>query len=53
MVIFHDTKILIDTGDKLTNNVALKNVVILIKCVTTDDGRFYPQIFLEKALVIA
>ena len=26
-------------------------ILLLITCVTTDDGKFYPQIFLEEALV--
>ena len=45
-----DTKIVIDTDDKLSNYITLKNVVILITCVIKDDAKFYPQIFLEEAL---
>ena len=30
----------------------LKNVV-LTACIITDDGKFYPQIFLEKLLLVA
>ena len=30
--------------------INLKNIVILIKCVIKDDAKFYPQIFLERAL---
>ena len=26
-------------------------ILLLITCVTTDDGKFYPQIFLKEALV--
>ena len=49
---FDDTKILIDTDDKLPNNITLKNVVILMTCVIKDDGKFYPQIIFEKALFV-
>ena len=48
---FDDVKILIDTDDKLANKVTLKNVLILISCVINNDDKFYPQIFLEEALV--
>ena len=44
-----DTKIVIDTDDKLSNYITLKNVVILITCVIKEDAKFYPQIFLEEA----
>ena len=47
---FDETKILIDTDDKLLNFITLKNVVILITYIIKDDGKFYPQIFLEGAL---
>ena len=47
---FDDAKILIDTDDKLPNNITLKNVVILMTCVMKDDDNFYSLIFLEKAL---
>ena len=43
-----DTKILIDTVDILSNDIILKNVVILITCVTRDDGESYQEIFLEE-----
>ena len=45
-----DTKILIDTDDKLANYITLKKVAILIKCVIKDDAKFYPQIFFEETL---
>ena len=38
---FGDTKILIDTDDKLAE-VTLTNIVVLISCVKQDDGNFYP-----------
>ena len=43
-----DTKILIDTVDILSNDIILKNVVILITCFTRDDGESYQEIFLEE-----
>ena len=45
-----DTKIVIDTDDKLSNYITLKNGVTLIACVIKDDAKFYPQKFLEAAL---
>ena len=50
---FDDTKILIDMDDKLPDDVSLKNVVILITYVVRDDSKFYPQIFLGEALLVA
>ena len=47
---FDDAKILLDTDDKLPDYITLKNVVILITYIIKDDGKFYPQIFLEEAL---
>ena len=50
---FYDTKILIDTGDKLPKVITLKNIVILMTCVIKDDflnKKLYPQIYLEEAL---
>ena len=46
---YDETKILIDTGNKLPDT--LKNVVILMTCVIKD-GKFYPQLFLEEALTL-
>ena len=46
-----DTKILIETDDKLPGDITLRNVVILIACVIKDGDKFYLQTFLEKALV--
>ena len=43
-----DTKILIDTDDKLPGDYSFENVVILMICVTKDDGTFYLQLFLEE-----
>ena len=47
---FDDTKIFIDTDNKLPDEIALKTVVILITYVIRDDAIFYPQIFLEEVL---
>ena len=47
---FDDTKILIDTDDKLPDDVTLKNAVILMTCFIRDDDRFHPQLFLEETL---
>ena len=42
-----DTKILIQTDDKLLDDVTLKNVVILIICAFKNDDSFYSRIFLD------
>ena len=53
---FDDTKILIDTDDKLPDDITLKNVIILVlktlwyKYVIKEDDTFYPQLFLEEIL---
>ena len=41
---------MIEIDGKLPDDIALKNVVILIPCVIKGDDKFCPQIFLEKAL---
>ena len=38
---------------KLPDDITLKNVVMLITYVIKDDGKFYPQLILEEALVEA
>ena len=48
-----NTEILIDPVDKLPDDITLKNNLILIKCFIKDDGKFYPQMFLEEALLVA
>ena len=40
-----DIRILIDTDD-----IILKNAVILMTCVITDGDKFYPHLFLEEVL---
>ena len=49
---FEDTKLLIDTDDKLPGDIILRNVVILIACVRKDDGKFYPQKILEETFFL-
>ena len=49
---FDDTKILIDTDNKLTDKVTLKNALMLKLCVIKNGDKFYLQIFLGEALVI-
>ena len=46
---FHETTIMIVTGDKLTDDSPFKNAVILITCLIKADGKCYPQMFLEEA----
>ena len=50
--IFDNIKILIDADGKLSDDITLKNVAILMTCVIKDDGKFYPEIFLEEALFV-
>ena len=38
------------TDNKLAYYVTLKNAVILVIWIIKDDGKFYPQISLEKTL---
>ena len=45
---FDDTKVLIETDDKLPDDITFKNDVILMTCVIKDDDRFYPHLFLEE-----
>ena len=45
-----DTKILIDTDNKLLNDITLKNVAISITYVIKDHDKFCPQMFFEGAL---
>ena len=47
---YDGTNILIDTDDKLLNYINLTNVVIIMTSVVKDHGKFYSQLFLEKAL---
>ena len=46
---FDETKVLIDTDDKLPEDITFKNVVILLTYVMKDGGdKYYPQVFLES-----
>ena len=47
-----NNKILIDADDKLSDDITLKIVAILMTCVIKDDGKYYQQIFLEEALFL-
>ena len=42
---FDNTKMLIVIDNKLPDDVALKNVVILMTCVIKDNDKFYKKIF--------
>ena len=42
-----------DTDDELSDDINFKNIVILMACVIKDDDKFYPQLFLEEALLEA
>ena len=48
---FDDTKILIETVDKLPDYITLKKGVILVTCVIKDGDKFYLQLFLEELIV--
>ena len=38
---------MLETENKLPDDTTLKNVVVLITCVTKNGDKFYPQLFLE------
>ena len=44
-----DTEILI--GDKMTDDIALKDVVILLTYVIKYSNKLYTEIFLEEAII--
>ena len=44
-------KILIDTDDKIRNDITFKNFVILIKCFIKLDSKFYPELFAGETLL--
>ena len=44
---------MIDTDDKVPDNINWKNDVILMKCDIKDDGKLYLQLFLKEALLQA
>ena len=47
---FDDTKILIETFDKFSDDISSKYFVVLIVCVIIDDNKFCRPIFLEETL---
>ena len=50
---FDYTRVVIDTDDKLPDDIILKNFAILITCNMKDDDKFYPEILLQEALLLA
>ena len=50
---FDNTKMLIDTDDKLPEDITLKIVVIFMTSVKKDNGNMYPQLILQEALLEA
>ena len=49
---FDDTKILVDKDDKLPDDVTKNMLKYLVTFIIKDDGKFYPQLFLEEALFL-
>ena len=45
---FDDTKILIDVYHKLSDEVTLKNAVVLILCAKNDVNKFYLKYFWKE-----
>ena len=45
-----NTRILLNTGDKLPDDITLKNAVILMTCVIKGGDKFYQHLFLEEVL---
>ena len=50
--IFDDTKVLIDTNDKLPDDITLKDVVILMTCFIKDGDKFIQNYFQKKHCMI-
>ena len=48
---FDDNKIVTKADKKFTDEITMKNVVILIACVIKDDDKCYPQLFSKEELV--
>ena len=42
---------MVETDNKLPDNIIFKNIVILIMCLTKDGDKLFPQIYLEETLV--
>ena len=49
---FDNTKILVDKDDKLPDDVTKNMLKYLVTFIIKDDGKFYPQLFLEEALFL-
>ena len=47
---FDDTKILIETFHKFSDDISSKDFVVLIACVIINGNKFDPPIFLEETL---
>ena len=47
-----DTKILVETDDKLPDHITLKYVMVSVRCVIKDGHELYPQIFLKEVLQV-
>ena len=43
---------MIDTDDKLPDDITFKNAAILMTCVIKDDDKHYLQIFLVEVLYV-
>ena len=41
---------MIDTNNKLQDDITFKKVITLMTCVIKDDNKCYPQLFLENTL---
>ena len=50
---FGDTESSVDIDDKLTDNITFKNAGNLNTWIIKDGGKFYPELFLEEALIEA
>ena len=50
---FDYTTVVIDADDKLPDDIILKDFAILITCNMKDDDKFYPEILLQEALLLA
>ena len=47
---FNDAKILIDTDDKLPDNITLENVIMWTTFVIKDGDEFHRELFSEETL---
>ena len=49
---FYNTKILINTDVKLSDDITLKYVVIFMTCIIQDGSKFYTPIHLEETFLV-